>query len=109
MDLPAERRELQRLRAIEFARLQTSQAEVERYERDATATGAFAPGFAEARYGRDVAQRTVVSLDGRLEALERRRINLINAAFRKLACRHYPDADRLLEIATITVDPDGAQ
>src|SRR5436853_2138896 len=93
---------------IEDSKLQACQAEVDRYERDAAVTGSFAPGYSEARYGRDVAQRAVTSYDQRADSLERRRVNLINGAFRRLALRHYPDAARLLEIASISVDdPDG--
>src|SRR5439155_7641110 len=102
MDIVSERRQLQQLRAIEIDKLQVLQDEVAQYERDAATSGAFAPGYSEARYGRDVQARAVAQLDGRLESLERRRTNLINGAFVRLALRHYPDSDRLYEIAVVS-------
>ncbi len=107
-NIPAERSLLLASRATEVSKLQAAQSEVDRYEHDAAATAAFAPGYAEAKHGRDLQQRVLTQLDGRIEALERRRTNQINAAFRGLVLRRYPDAQRLLDLATLTIDPDGA-
>src|SRR5947207_2436599 len=108
MDIPAERSLLLASRATEVSKLQALQSELDRYERDAAATGAFAPGYAETKWSRDRQQRVVEQLDGRLESLERRRNNQINAAFRSLVLKRYPDAERLLDLVTQTIDPAGA-
>jgi len=106
-DIPAERAQLLASRAAEVAKLDAAEAEVDRFEAAAIATGAFAPGYQESKYGRAHQLRLIEQLDGRLESLDRRRTNHINASFRNLVLKRYPDAQRLLDIATQSVDPDG--
>ncbi len=108
-DIPVERSLLLASRATEVSKLQALQLELDRFERDAVTAGTFGPGYTEAKWSRDHQQRVIAQLDGRLEALERRRTNQINAAFRNLALKGYPDLQRLLDLATLTIDPDGAQ
>jgi hypothetical protein len=104
---PAERALLLTSRAAEVTKFQSFQDEVDRFERDAVATGTFAPGYAEAKWSRDHQQRVIDQLDARLESLDRRRTNLINAQFRHLILKQYPTAQRVLDLATSMVDPDG--
>jgi hypothetical protein len=106
--LAAERALLLASRAAEVTKLESLQDEVDRYERDAVATGTFAPGYQEARWSRDHQQRVIGQLDGRLESLDRRRTHAINAQFRHLILKQYPTAQRVLDLATTMVDPDGA-
>jgi hypothetical protein len=109
IDIPSERALLLASRATEVTKLQVLQTEVDRYERDAIITGVMAPGYSEAKYGRDVQQRAITQLDGRIESLDRRRTNEINHTFRSLVLKKYPDAHQLLDIATLAIDPDGAK